>query len=728
MIDKTNGVTRVPSPVGAYPVDFTNVTETPQRDLDPRRIFASLWRRRKLMFAIWAGFAIAVAIFTFLQPKKYTVSAKLIAGGSPAAEQAANNDPNGTNLPILNALLAATGQQSSEQIAELITQEPVSAEVIKELGLNTTVDKLLEHLFVRPVTDTAIITLSITWSDPVNAARIANSYANVFVERERELVASQADTAISELEKQLPAAEERMRAQNDALTAYQEQTGVADLTTQTTNVINAAQLLQTRLQQAEVDEQTAAASLSAVEDKLASTPETIVAQKTDSGNPVVATLQGQVSTLTMQLAAARKQYTDDYPTVIQLKSQLAEAQRELKGQPATVTSAVSDGPNPVYEALSQQETTLQSQVAAAGATIDKLKTQIAQAQPQLASLPSISHRITDLQRAAKSATDTYSLLHERYQDALIARSTALSDVSITQAASPDVYTASPNVSLNLLLGVVVGLVLAISAAFLADFFDDRFRSEDDIKERLGVPVLASIPLIDGLETKDSEWVKPLAVESFYQLVASLRYSSNHPPRTISFTSADQADGKSTIAMNTAISMGQMKARVLLIDADLRRPSLHTKLKVSNDVGLSDVLVGVSQLDDAIRPTDHPGVSILSSGRPAPNPVGLLQSEAFDRLLKAARERFDFVIVDAPALRSIVDGIVLGVKTEGTVLVVSSTSSEGRSVRLAVEKLRSVGGINLVGVVLNRIRPDRRGASDYYLGSGQTISLPSEARV
>jgi capsular exopolysaccharide synthesis family protein len=244
----------------------------------------------------------------------------------------------------------------------------------------------------------------------------------------------------------------------------------------------------------------------------------------------------------------------------------------------------------------------------------------------------------------------------------------------------------------------------------------------DIKERLGMPVLAQIPLVDGLESKNAEWLRPLAVEAFYQLVASLRYSSTHPPRTIAFTSADQGDGKSTIALNTAISLGQMKARVLIVDADLRRPTMHTKLGVANETGLSDVLVGVAALDDAIRPTEHPGVSVLPSGRPAPNPVGLLQSEQFETVLKQARDRFDFVIVDGPALRSIVDGIVLGVKTEGTVLIVSSTSSEGRGVRSAIERLRSVGGINLLGVVLNRARPDRNAASNYYLGAGATVSL------
>jgi capsular exopolysaccharide synthesis family protein len=175
-------------------------------------------------------------------------------------------------------------------------------------------------------------------------------------------------------------------------------------------------------------------------------------------------------------------------------------------------------------------------------------------------------------------------------------------------------------------------------------------------------------------------------------------------------------------------MGQMKARVLLIDADLRRPTLHTKLGVSNEAGLTDVLVGVTSFDNAIRPTEHIGLSLLSSGRPSPNPVGLLQSEAFERLVAAARDRFDFVIIDAPALRSIVDGVVLGVKAEGTVLVVSSTTSERRAVRTAIEKLRSVASINLLGVVLNRVRPDRNSADSYYLGSGQSVSLPAEARV
>ena len=194
--------------------------------------------------------------------------------------------------------------------------------------------------------------------------------------------------------------------------------------------------------------------------------------------------------------------------------------------------------------------------------------------------------------------------------------------------------------------------MAVSTVLVVEYFDDRFRDEDEVKERLGLPVLATIPRVDLADSKTSAWVQPLSVESFFQLVAALRYSSSKPPRIIAVTSPEQNDGKSTIAVNTAISMASMHARVLVVDADLRRPTIHTKLGIKNDRGLSDVIVGALPLGEAVKPTQHEGVWALTSGRRAPNPVALLQSDSFDRLLDDAREHFDVVILDTPALRSL----------------------------------------------------------------------------
>lgn len=724
MLNRNNEIVRVSKVAAPVTTLDAAAFSTTARNIDPQSLWKVLARRRKLLFAVWASFAAVVILFTLLQPKKYTTQVKMIAGSASANASATTTNEAGTNLPILNALLAANGVQSSETYAELMQQTPVALEVSQKLGLNIEPTELLNHLQVKPVTDTAILALNATWKDPVTSAKIANTFASVFVDHERQLVAHQADSALSFLQAELPNAERKMRDAQEALSAYQVQTGIADLPTQTQNSVLALAALDTKQQAEQLDAAQARAQLGAVQGQLAATQPTIVGTRTVAQNPVSGQLATQISSLQVQLNSARQQYTDSYPTVIALKSQLAAAQRQAKSQPDQVVSGTQSIPNPVFQQLTQTQATLQATIASAEAQIRTIDQQRAAAQPKLDKIPVQSRRIGDLQRTEKSAEGVYNALRQKYQDALISKTTALSDVAVTAAADSRVFKKTPNLPFNIALGIVVGLLLAVTAVFLTEFFDDRFRSEDEVKERLGLPVLATIPMLES--NSREEWVKPLSVESFYQLVASLRYSSATPPRTIAFTSADQGDGKSTVAMNTAISMGLMNARVLIIDADLRRPSIHTKMHLSNDRGLSDVLVGLARFQDAILPTEHAHVFVLPSGRSAPNPVGLLQGEAFERLLRQAREQYDYVLIDAPALRSIVDGVVLGIKAEGTVLIVSAAQSDARSVRSAIEKLRAVDGINLLGVVLNATRPDRREtAADYYLGGGQTIALPPE---
>ncbi len=693
----------------------------PPNDVDARQLWKTIVRRRTLLFAVWAGFAFVVAIATILTPKQYTTQVKMIAGSTNTTPGAGNGDST-TNLPILNALMAANGAQTSETYAELLQQSPIAEEVARRVGLNIGATELQKHLLVRPVTDTAILVLNVTWRNPTTSAAIANAYADVFIDHQRQLVAHQADSALTFLRQQLPQAEEKMRETQDALATYQQQTGIADLPTQMSSNIAALGAMDLKMQTEELDAAQAQAQLASVRRELASTPPTVIGTQTVAQNPVAGQLQQQISTLTAQLATAQQQYTDDYPAVIALKSQLAGAKRQLAALPQTVTAGTSSIPNPVYQQLTQTAATLQATIASAQTQVATIRRQRSAEQPKFDSLPAESRRIGDLQRAEKSAQGLYEAMQQKYQDAMLSKTTAISDVSITQAADPTVYTSSPKVPFNIALGIFVGLILALSAVFAVEFFDDRFRTEDDVRERLGLPVLASIPLVDT--SNREEWVKPLSVESFYQLVASLRYSSAKPPRTITFTSADQGDGKSSIAMNTAISMGLMNARVLVIDADLRRPTIHDKFGLTNERGLSDVLVGLSRFQDAVVPTEHKRVFVLPSGRSAPNPVSLLQSEAFDRLLAQAREQYDFVLIDCPALRSIVDGVVLSIKAEGTVLVVSATQSDNRGIRAALARLRGVGGINLIGVVLNATRPNRRDtAADYYLASADSVALP-----
>ena len=210
---------------------MAGATDPMARELDLRRLAKVLWRRRRLFLMVFAGFFIAVALFTFLKPRQYTTQVKLIAGSAGGFHSGSETDENeaGTQLPVLNALMAASGVQSAETYAELIQQTPVAQEVASDLGLHVGAGLLLSRLTVRPVTNTSILGIAVAWSDPVTSAKIANQFATVFVEHERQLIAHQADSAITFLQQELPEAERRMRATQEALSAYQERTGIADL-------------------------------------------------------------------------------------------------------------------------------------------------------------------------------------------------------------------------------------------------------------------------------------------------------------------------------------------------------------------------------------------------------------------------------------------------------------------------------------------------------------------
>ncbi len=714
------------------PVDpgdgFGAFTPEPQlRSLDPARIWQTIVRRRKLFMLVAIPLFALVALFTILQKTQYSTNVRLLAGAANSDSSQVQSSSGTTDLSVLNAFIAARGSQTPETYIDLLLQPTIATDVASRLKIDATPKQILNAVKAVPIPDTAIVSLTATWTDPVTSAAIANNWADVFTDHERALIGRQADSLLKSTGEQLPEADAKVSAAQNELSAYEQMVNIVSLPEQTTNLVANQATLQAKLQAAQVDVQQAQQSLQTVETLLASTPPTVVGSESVAANPARQNAELEVSRLRAQLRQDEQRYTDTFPGVIADKAQLISAQNALKSIPETTFGGNSTIPNPVYQGLQTQEAQLNTQIASAQAQIGALTQQINQGKPDLASLPEKSRRIAELERALKAAQDYEQGLLDKQREATIAKSTAISDVTVTQAADPAAAVAKPNRVLNIALGTVLAIVLGLIAVFAAEFIDDRFRTADDIRDRLGLPLLGTIPQFDELSVSKDEWIKPLSVEAFHQLVASLRYASNDPPRSITFTSPDRGDGKSTVVYNTALSMGLMGQRVLVIDGDLRRPTVHEKFGVSNERGLADVLVGLASLEDVIRPTGHADVFVLTAGRPVPNPVALLQSETFDRVLREATASFQQVLVDGPALRPIVDGLMLGLKTDGVVLVVSSPNSNGRTVAAALAKLRSVGSINLLGIVLNATTPDKREFSPYYLGMGQSISLPTGRR-
>ncbi|MBV9440529.1 MAG: hypothetical protein JOZ24_11100, partial [Candidatus Eremiobacteraeota bacterium] len=243
-------------PGAAIPLPAASVRSV---DVDPVGMwyaFVGTLTRRRLLFAgVFFGIVFAVAIVTLLTPKRYTVDAKLIAGNPAAVMQ--NPALAQTGLPVVNALMLPSIAQSAETYAELFREAPVVQKVIDDLHLQTDVQALASSIKVKPVTNTNIITLSVTWSDPASAARIANDFATVFMAREMELISGQASGQLDYLRRELPNAARRLRDASNAVTRYETTHDIADLPAQTTTTVNEIAALDAKIKAVELEKRQA---------------------------------------------------------------------------------------------------------------------------------------------------------------------------------------------------------------------------------------------------------------------------------------------------------------------------------------------------------------------------------------------------------------------------------------------------------------------------------------
>ncbi len=682
-------------------------------------VVRTLQRRMRPMIAIFLGFVGLVLIFSLLVPKSYTAETKVIAGNSSALPSGSDTNAN-SQLPVLNALLAASGVQSAETYVELFQETPVAQQVSQQLGLKMGAKELLSHVSVRPVSNTSIIALAVTWSNPKTAALVANTFGSVVVDRQRQLVSSQAQQAIDFLKTQLPQANKTMHDAQMKLADFEAKHHITDINAQTQSYISSLATLDGDIGKTQADEQQAKAQLASAQSALSHTSATITGGTTVATNPVLQQLQTQLSQVDVQLQTAEKEYTDQHPTVIGLKQQEAQLRNEIAKQQSTVVANTNTVPNPLYQQLQQQQAQYQAQMAADQAQLSALTKQRDQMNPTLQKLPAQAAILADLQRNSQSAQDVYTALQQKYNNASIARDTALSDVTVTQPATPGSTRVSPNLMLNLVLGVILGLALAVVGAFVIDYLDGSIKDEREVEEELALPPLAQIPLVrmrNGVAALP--WVRTLTVESFLQLVTSIKYASDSKLETLVVTSPSQGDGKSTISLNVALAMAELEPRVLLVDADLRRASIHTKLHMKNERGLSDVLVGRARLTEVAQKTKYPGLDILTSGTPTPNPIKLLESPRMDDLLREASEHYRCVIVDTAALSVNLDAAVVSRKVDGTVVVLSSGQTDLREAKTALRRLQQVGVKNILGFVLNRVVPRRSDYGAYELGPGES---------
>ena len=682
------------------------------------RFWSALLRHHRIFLGIVLGFVALVGFVTLLTPKEYTTTARLIPGTGQNGQSGAP----GTDFPILNALVLQTGDQSAETFAALAQQESIADTVAASQNLPIDGHALLSHVSVKPLVNTQILSLSVRWRTPEGSAQIANAFANAFIDSERDFVRSQATAALGFLSSEMPQAQQNMRSSAADLAAFQASNGFVDASTHTQDVVSHATSIEGEIDTLQVDSREATALLRNIRGQMGSMASTVVNAHQISVNPVLTDLRTKLADVELQLASARQQYTDQHPTVIALTKQRDDLQAQIAGQPATVNNGDTYAPNPVYESLAQQAAQYESRIEGDAAKVSELQRERASLTPILRKLPSQEMQLAALQQRAKLTADVYNALQQKYNDATIAKTTAISDLTLVSPASAASAIKSPSLTINLAVALGIGLLLASIIVFVMDYLQRTVRDASDVQMLMGLPVIASIPQFTSSNSRALPWLKSMTVESFLHLCISLRLSKKRALRTLAITSPSKGDGKSTVAFNLAKSMASIHPRILLVDADLRNPTLHQYAGCGNDAGLLQVLRGESTLHDVVQEV-VPQLDLLSTGGREINPLAILQSTAFDDIVRDAQGRYTMIIVDTPALSCVPDGFAICAKTDGTAIVIAANTTNERLAQQVVQEMRSLSIENVVGVILNKDRQKLRDYSDYFATSFGSTALP-----
>jgi capsular exopolysaccharide synthesis family protein len=271
----------------------------------------------------------------------------------------------------------------------------------------------------------------------------------------------------------------------------------------------------------------------------------------------------------------------------------------------------------------------------------------------------------------------------------------------------------PNLRQNLMMGLLAGLLLGVLLAFVLEFLDDTLKTAEDIEQKLRLAVLGIVPKLGPKQTFADAFDDQRSAfsEAYRSVRTALQFSTDHGvPRSLLITSPSPGEGKSTSALVLARNFAQLGKRVLLIEADLRNPSLHKALGLRGNVGLSNLLAGGAKLEDVMQSSDDERLQVILAGPLPPNPAELLSGSKFISLLTIAAERFDQIVIDGPPVLGLADAPILANAVEGTMLVITSGKTRISTAQAALKRLHAARA-RVVGSLLTKY--DSKGAGYGY---------------
>lgn len=703
--------------------------------IDLRALWAAVYRGRYTVLIAMAVAVLAGLLLTFLTTPTYRASGKVqieqqtqrILQSDDSESVSALQDADRfltTQLDVLqsrslagrvaNRLNLNRGTAFLDEMNIAPAAKPAGAFTIAQTRREQVLDALVRNMHVVLPVDSRVATISFDSPDRQLSAKVANAYAAEFIAQNLQRKYGASSYARSFLENQLGQTRQRLETSERNLITYARSAGLIDasagsdagvggstsgrsLVTSSLVQLNRsyAEALWAKLQAEQRWRQVEATPILSVPEVLS--------------NPAIQDLVQQRARSQAAYEEESKRHREDFPTMQQAAARIAGFDRQIARLAGSIRASIRE-----------QYLTAQRQEAALQNSLNQFKNDTLAEQNR-----GVQYNI--LRREVDTNRALYDGLLQRYKEISAAAGIASSNITVVDVAAPPVLPIAPRPLLNLALALVAGFAIALGLIFVHEHLDDSVRSPQDIENKFGIPVIGTTPLLpQGSKSPTEEMLDPKSPmsEAYHTIRTSLEFSTDKGvPPILLVTSSRPSEGKSTSAFAIAANFASIGKRVVLIDADLRKPSQHRVTGVANTQGLANLLVRQKSNSEVVQSTGIDNLDVITSGPLPPSPGDLLASSALSDVLNALQNEYDLVVLDGPPVLGLADAPLLASRANGTAFVIEANRAHGGQAKIALQRLMASRG-RVIGAILTKYDARSTGyGNSYGYGYGYNYGKP-----
>ncbi|TKJ41616.1 hypothetical protein CEE37_03355 [candidate division LCP-89 bacterium B3_LCP] len=673
--------------------------------MEIKHVWDILVRRKWLIIQGFVVIFGIIMIATFLKPKTYLAECKLVMEGEGTQEALLRS----MGLESVSEMLFSANLNQTSSMIEVETAKMMSKPILDRVsqkldlrepdGSYTPGPSLvlisgtfqwyaLRGLKVKPSKKSPILKIQGYSPNPQEALDMSNTLSEVYLAEDVARKHRETADAARFADEQSKIAKRDWNEAKRKLREFQESEHVVDVSAEVTTLIG--QIAELRAQQNMMN--LSLEEIYAMESSFGGQT-SLIGGSTISNQNQIAYLKSELAKLEAELQGSLSKYTESHPTIIAMREQTIDLQKKL---------------------LQEKDVYQQSEEARFG----ELQSQIGDYQNILREFPSKLYTLAQLQLAANTSEQLYTMLLDMKYRLNITKAMQISNINIIEPAWK-AKVDSPNIEDNMIIGAVLGLIFGLGLAILIEYLDDSVKDADAIQVQLGLPLLGNIPLMNRKEyplivgNGEAPERKSLYFlrEAYNILSHNIKLGSlDEKVKSIMVTSSIPEEGKSYISTNLAINFAQQGKNVLLVDSDYPRPSIYKIFGLENEIGLTEVILGEASLEEVLKPSGIDHLWVMTTGPKPPSTTQLFESNQMKEFIREAEKLFDIVLFDTPPVFSLNDPVVLGALTDRTIAVAAAGEISRQMLKQAIETLQR-GNSRLLGVVLNKVQME--GTHYYY---------------